>query len=175
MEKEKWVKFIHPDYEDGRYFISTYGNMKTKNKILSKTKLKGYLSFTTYKKDKTSWKKPVHWYMKHVFKQLNRFGDNFIDHKDMNKHNNLLSNLRISTKSQNQWNRGPNNKKNRYSKYKGVTFVTGGKRIKRWRASLSVNGICVFCKHFSTEIEAVLEYNKQAKIYHGEFAFINKI
>ena len=81
-------------------------------------------------------------------------GKLFIDHIDSDKLNNLRSNLRISTPSQNNQNK--NAQKNSKSKYVGVGY--GEDRFK-WRAYLNGKHL----GYFSTEEEAVIVRNKKAQ------------
>lgn len=93
-----------------------------------------------------------------------------IDHKDGNKLNNLRSNLRYCTSSQNKWNRGLS-VTNR-SGYKGVSW----RRDRgKWDARIKAHGkqhcLGVFtCKH-----EAAKAWNKAALELHSEFAYQNVI
>lgn len=56
------------------------------------------------------------------------------------------------------------------SKYKGVTWLP---RIKKWRATITVNGKQMHLGVFSDEIEAAKVRDKAAKQYHGTFAHLN--
>jgi hypothetical protein len=92
-----------------------------------------------------------------------------LDHIDGNKLNNQKSNLRFATRSENGFNRGKN--KSNTSGYKGVFW--GGddsKRVKKWKAQITVNRKVHYLGRFLTKEEASLAYKEAAKKYHGEFA-----
>ena len=90
---------------------------------------------------------------------------NEIDHKDGDRVNNLLSNLRPATHSQNQMNSKAYS--NNTSGYKGVTWC---KKLKKWQARIQINGIRNHLGYFNTAKEAYAAYCQAAKIYHREFA-----
>ncbi len=92
-----------------------------------------------------------------------------VDHVDGNGLNNLRSNLRISTQTQNSRNRRKIKKKT--SKYKGVHVRDNGK----FRATIRVNRKLINIGTFTDEIEAAVAYNEYAKIYFGEFACLNQL
>jgi HNH endonuclease len=86
-----------------------------------------------------------------------------IDHKDKDRWNNRWSNLRESSNSQNQANRGlrPHNKS-------GVTGVLHSRY--GWYAECSINGVRVLQKWFKTKKEAVAARQAAVVRYHGDFA-----
>lgn len=89
-----------------------------------------------------------------------------VDHKDRNPFNNQKSNFRICDHQQNLCNRGPNNQR----KYKGVSF---DKRVNRYQARICKLYKQIHLGNYNTEIEAAKAYDKAAKKYHGEFAYLN--
>lgn len=93
-----------------------------------------------------------------------------IDHINGNQLDNTRENLRVCSRLQNCWNKRKPSFSHSTSKYKGVRLVRG----KYWVARLRTRGY-VFSKHFSSEIEAALAYNKVAKEKFGEFARLNKV
>jgi len=90
-----------------------------------------------------------------------------VDHKDGNGLNNIRSNIRLATQSQNLQNRGSQN--NSESKYKGVCFDNF---TKSYRMQITINGKTIRSRH-KNEIDAAKEYDRMAKILHGEFANTN--
>ena len=97
---------------------------------------------------------------------LNYSGPLEVDHIDRNIFNNQKSNLRLATKSQQMANRGPIKNK----KYKGVSYH---KRDRRYQAILEKDGKPHFGGYHYSEIAAALAYDRMAKHYFGEFAYLN--
>jgi hypothetical protein len=93
-----------------------------------------------------------------------------VDHRDRDGLNNQRENLRIATKSQNQWNQRPY--KIGSSKYKGVMK---DKRIKKkpWIAKITVNNVQIILGSYKEEIEAAKAYDYASFMYHGEFGYRN--
>ncbi len=97
-----------------------------------------------------------------------------IDHKDGDKKNNSLDNLRIATKSQNKQNQ-KKQKGKYFSTYKGVSFFRGDGRKKKWTAHISKDYKIYLLGYYLTEVEAAKVYNEKAKELFGEFASLNEI
>lgn len=93
-----------------------------------------------------------------------------IDHKDGNGLNNQKSNLRKSTCQQNNFNVGLTSRNK--TGYKGVYKAT---RYQGYIATIRFSGKLIHGGSFKTAEEAALKYNELAKIYHGEFAWLNTI
>ena len=88
-----------------------------------------------------------------------------VDHRDGNGLNNRKSNLRLATRSQNQWNKTAY--KTNTSGYKGVTWdIQKGK----WRVKIAVNRRQIFLGLFDDLTEAGAAYAEAALKYHGDFA-----
>lgn len=101
-----------------------------------------------------------------------------IDHINRDKLDNRKSNLRIVTKQQNSLNRNKPKFKitaEKVSIYKGVSWISNKKRIKRWRSYISFKGKHYFIGLFKEEKDAALAYNKKAIELHGNFAKLNII
>jgi hypothetical protein len=88
-----------------------------------------------------------------------------IDHKDGDRTNNRIANLRAATKRTNMHNtkRRSDNK----SGFKGVTFERGR---RKWRANIRVMGRSIVLGRFASPEEAHDAYVAAAYKYHGEFA-----
>lgn len=109
-----------------------------------------------------------------------------IDHKDGDGLNNMKSNLRVCTHSENRKNRR-NKSDNHTSKYLGVslkktrykyTVKSGEERVSittRWEARIQHNKKQISIGFYDKEEEAAMAYNQKAIEYHGEFASLNKI
>lgn len=94
----------------------------------------------------------------------------FVDHKDGNGLNNVKSNLRECTPTEN--NRNCQVAKNSYVGYKGVRFH---KRDKLFFASIGVNYKRIHLGYFKKAEDAAIAYNEAAKKYFGDFAKLNVI
>lgn len=95
-----------------------------------------------------------------------------IDHIDRNGLNNLESNLRFSTQSQNMHNTGLQS--NNTHGVKGVCFHR--RCVSRpWSARIHINKKSISLGYFATKEEAALAYNKAALELLGEFAVLNKL
>jgi len=92
------------------------------------------------------------------------------DHRNHHTLDNRKSNLRPATYVENGRNRRKVTKRNKSSKYKGVSFH---KSKKRWRAVISYQGRSIQLGEFKTELEAAKAYDKAAKFHFGEFACLN--
>jgi hypothetical protein len=105
---------------------------------------------------------------KHVYLHVLIIGDTEldIDHWDRNKLNNTRSNLRLATRSQNQFNRSKN--KNNTSGYKGVTANNN-----KWIARIRIAGNRFNLGTYETLEEAARAYDKAAIELQGEFALLN--
>lgn len=93
-----------------------------------------------------------------------------IDHRDTNKLNNRIENLRLATRRQNLWNRAVSVKST--SGYKGVYWKP---QNGKWAAVLGYNKKQINIGLFETKELAAIAYNEQAKKIHGEFANLNII
>ena len=94
--------------------------------------------------------------MMHRFILGLEFGDKRVaDHIDRDGRNNCKTNLRIVTQRQNTLNRRGRNK------FKGVCFTEG-----KWRAMISIGS-------YDTGEEAAKAYDKAAKYFYGEYAYLN--
>lgn len=101
--------------------------------------------------------------------------DMVVDHRNHNGLDNQKCNLRICTRSQNQWNM-KKSKNKKHSKYKGVSFFKPYSKFKRaWKSYIECNKIQHHLGYFRNEIEAAKAYNRAAVKYHGEFAYLNEV
>ncbi len=92
-----------------------------------------------------------------------------LDHKDGNKANIKISNLRLATYSQNNGNRKKSLGKS--SVYKGVSKT----KWNTWKASIRKDKKGFHLGTFNNELEAAMAYDKAAKELFGEFAKLNGV
>lgn len=88
-------------------------------------------------------------------------GEMLIDHKDTDRSNNSISNLRKATHSDNCANLKDKPKGVYYSKSKG-----------KFEVSIKKDRKCIYIGTFVSEVEARLAYEDAAKQIHGEFAAV---
>lgn len=93
-----------------------------------------------------------------------------VDHINHNGLDNRKANLRLVTNAQNSYNRPCFKKKGSPSQYKGVYW---SKRDNKWQVQISCKGKVKTIGQFKDEIQAAKAYDKAAKKYHGEFAYLN--
>lgn len=143
-----------PGFE-GRYSIDRQGNVYSHNyKKSGKTRLlrvylsNDYKSVTLYDKQHT-----IHRLLAMTF--LEEYSNDLhVDHIDGNKVNNNLSNLRMVTPQENQFNQ---------KKAKGCYF---DKIAGRWKAQICVDQIRKHIGYYDTQEEASDAYLKAKKKYH---------
>jgi len=174
MKKEIW-KFV-VGYE-GLYEISNFGKIRSVNRIINhssggtrlypgkilspSTDKDGYLHIHLSKEGKLKYFR-IHRLVYHAFKgELPKE----IDHKDRNKLNNNIKNLRPATNSLNQGNREA--PKNNLSGYKGIWQE---KRTGKWRAAIQKDNKRQWLGSFNNIEEAVAVYNKKALELFGDYA-----
>jgi HNH endonuclease/AP2 domain len=89
-----------------------------------------------------------------------------VDHMDGNGLNNVMSNLRLCTAEENQWNKGPT--MSNTSGFRGVCRQKGGK----WQAQIRIGaGRRLYLGTFDTPEQASASYEAYASRFHGEFAW----
>ena len=104
-------------------------------------------------------------YMHRVIMGLSDKSDIVVDHINRNKLDNRKENLRVCTSSDNSKNKKPYN---RFG-YKGIVKFSSGKyQAMIWDGKKNIH-----LGNFPNLQEAAREYDKAAKKYHGEFAYLN--
>lgn len=92
-----------------------------------------------------------------------------IDHKNRDRGDNRLCNLREATRTQNQANVGK--RSDNTSGFKGVSFH---KRKGRWQAQGRVHGRTKFFGYHATPEAASAAYVAATRAIHGDFAYVGR-
>jgi hypothetical protein len=90
--------------------------------------------------------------------------DGDLDHINGDTADNRLENLRVATRSQNQWNKRAS--KSSKTGIKGVRMIHNG----RFRAQIQAKGVELHLGYFDSAEAAGKAYDRAAKRLHGEFA-----
>jgi len=102
-----------------------------------------------------------------LFEHVYGYSPKEIDHKNGNKFDNQIENLRDCTRSQNQAN---SKIREGSSKYKGVHW---NKSTSKWQASIRINYKPKHLGLFNSELKAAFAYDDAAIEAFGEFASLN--
>ena len=95
-----------------------------------------------------------------------------IDHDDGNTLNDRIENLKMITQQENMIKQ--KTPKTNKSGYRGV-YLDDKAKVKKWIASIRVNGKTKTLGSFLHKEEAALAYNNAASLYFGDFAVLNDI
>lgn len=90
------------------------------------------------------------------------------DHKNGNKLDNQRKNLRICTRSENEWNKGKTSRNT--SGYMGVNWDM---HSRKWKAMIKVHRESIYLGLYQDVVQAAKAYDEAAIKYHGEFAYLN--
>jgi hypothetical protein len=154
------------------YMVSNKGEvMKTATNII----LKGGIDTSGYRSVSLTMNKVQKTYNVHKLVARmhieNPFRHACVDHIDHCRTNNVASNLRWCSHSQNGMNASKRSKPST-SSYKGVHWR---KDTQKWRASVRLDGKLKHLGHFTSEVQAAVAYNNYAIIHFKEFACLNVI
>ncbi|MGN6539153.1 MAG: HNH endonuclease [Mesorhizobium sp.] len=103
-----------------------------------------------------------------IWKMVYGADPDFIDHVNLIKDDNRLSNLRNCSAAQNSWNY-PKPRKSGI-RYRGVAR---SKDSRKWVANISARGQRIYLGSFDSDIDAALAYDNAAVSLHGDFATLN--
>ena len=160
---EKWMLI------DGyiNYYVSNFGRVinMTTHKILKQSIRNGYKCVTLCSNIHKSFN--VHRLVASSFIP-NDDEKHCVDHKNNNRLDNNVVNLRWCTNMQNSQNMSK--RENASSIYKGVTYY---KPNKKWQAVIMHNKTSIYLGRFLTQEEAGRAYNEKASELFGEFAKLN--
>lgn len=166
LSELKEVLEYYPDEGIFKWKVDIFTGKGIGRKLISKGDIAGFTDHTGYRYIKYKSKK----YSEHRLAYLFVFGTSpkFVDHKDGNKSNNKISNLRECTRNQNGQNR-PKTSTNT-SGYKGVSWH---KRDEVWTAQIGINGTLIHLGYFNNAEDAARAYDNRALEEFGEFAKLN--
>lgn len=92
----------------------------------------------------------------------------FIDHVNRDRSDNRVGNLRQATSSQNHHNTGPSSRNT--TGFKGVSYRP---LTDKYIAVIHASKRQKYIGRFATAEEAAAAYDREARVAHGEFAFLN--
>lgn len=139
-------------FEDGKVLVKRYDCDEFYEKKTTTCKIKGYIRICLTHKTKQK-RYAIHRLVAFAFLDLDITDiSKQIDHIDRNTQDNHVSNLRIVTNQQNQFN----------SNAKGYSW---SKRDKKWIAEIMVNKKKIYLGSFENEEDASKSY-QQAKLIH---------
>lgn len=149
------------EYKDGNLYRKTRASQSTQ--IGDKV---GYNDNSGYYRVRINYKL----YLVHRIIFLYHYGylPSEIDHKDCDKLNNNIENLREVIRSQNNMN--AQKRKGMSSIYKGVSF---DKSTNKWISSIGKDRKKIFLGRYKNEKDAAIAYDKAALELFGEYAHIN--
>jgi hypothetical protein len=91
-----------------------------------------------------------------------------VDHINGNSFDNRRANLRVATHQENLFNRGA-----RKDSESGLKCVFYDKSRGKWAVRIKTKQQGRFFKRYPTKEVAIAEYNRIAREWHGEFAFLH--
>ena len=153
------------------YYVSNCGRVKNiTNEMILKQRLTrtGYYVINLHEFGNMKTYK-IHRLVAHAF-IANQNDYKYVDHKNNDRKNNFMTNLRWCTSQQNNMN--ASKRENVTCKYKGVSFY---KKYGTWRAQIQYCKTKTHLGYYKTQKEAGEAYNKKATELFGEFAMLNKI
>jgi len=147
------------------YAISTHGdviNIKTGRILKPGTDKDGYYYIILYN-NKIKNTKRIHKLMSNAYLE-NPENKPCVDHRDRNKKNNNLLNLRYATVSEN--NKNITIQKNNTSKCTGVYF---DKKSNKWGVQININGKQKYIGQYNNFNDAVTSRKYQEELHYKEY------
>jgi hypothetical protein len=181
IEMQKNVKAITRKYEEDliklnvevfrsienydNYAVSSFGrvkNVRTGIILKARNDKDGYLRVNLYE-DAIRKTHQVHRLVANAF--IDNPDDKLcVDHKDNDKTNNHISNLRFATSKENSQNRKLSSRNT--SKVKGISFH---KKAKKWHAQIMIDGISIHIGLFANLEDAKIARVNRANEAFGEY------
>ena len=181
IEMQKNVKAITRKYEEDliklnvevfrsienydNYAVSSFGrvkNVRTGIILKARNDKDGYLRVNLYE-DAIRKTHQVHRLVANAF--IDNPDDKLcVDHKDNDKTNNHISNLRFATSKENSQNRKLSSRNT--SKVKGISF---NKKAKKWHAQIMIDGISIHIGLFANLEDAKIARVNRANEAFGEY------
>lgn len=182
MKKEKWKPALK--YEN-THEISSTGRVRSIGRLVTRKNgrnwwLKGRV-LRLHTNSQTGYKQVGLWINgKEVKKYVHRLvieafrgpipPNKEVDHKNRNRQDNHLKNLRLASTTQSKWNSSKHNIAS--SLHKGVSWC---KLTNKWRVRISINKCQRELGKFVEEKEAAKAYNHEAQKHFGKFAVLNDV
>jgi hypothetical protein len=149
---------------DGEFYArALWGGKETKKEIWREVSFhesaNGYLycSITLNKVEYKLYQHRMVWYAHHQDWDIwDTSRDNSIDHRNQDKQDNRLCNLRKATHSENKQNQD----------CKGCTFI---KQTNKWKSQININGKVKHIGTYETEEEAHEAYLAEKRLHHTYF------
>ncbi len=153
------------------YTISTWGNCRNDIRghvLANKINNRGYVMYCLCYNGLKQYKLASRLVAETFLSEYSK--DQDVDHRDRNKTNNYIHNLRMCSKSQNLYNTSI--AINNTSTYKGVSpdYHKG-----KWNTRINKNHKRIHQAYFNSLNEAAKQYNIWAEQLFGEFANLNKV
>lgn len=153
LDVEAIREYFRYDHDEGRFFVRASG------KEVGSKNVKGYMTLS-YGSGRTLYAHRVAWICFHGIDPA----EMHIDHKDGDKSNNRIANLRLATAAQNVANSGA-----RSTNKLGVKGVYKVKGKKGYDVEICPNGNRIYVGRFQTVEEAQAAYENASKQHFGEF------
>jgi hypothetical protein len=140
-------------FENGKVLVKRHYNDEYYEKKTTTCKIKGYIRICL-SKDSKQRRYSIHRLVAYAFLNLDLENPKSqVDHQDRNTSNNNLSNLRIVTQQENQFN----------TKAKGYTWH---KQSNKWQSQIKLNGKNIHLGRFEKEEDARQSYLVAKEKYH---------
>lgn len=158
LTHERLLEVLEYNPETGRFLWKVKSGSRSAGSVAGTPDKDGYCQIRIdkhpYKAHRLAW-----------FYMNKRWPADQIDHANMDKYDNRISNLREATPQLNQFNKVAY--KNNRSGVKGIYMDT---KLNKWRAQIKIDGRKIYLGLYDCIAAASIAYQIAADKYHGEFA-----